>query len=57
LLTLDECASVLRVDRRTVRRMIDRGELQAVKLGDGPNRPLRVFESSLAAFLRQRLLA
>lgn len=55
LLTLQECATILRVSVRTVRRMVERGELQALRLGDGPNRQLRVFELSLRVFLQQRL--
>jgi hypothetical protein len=35
--------------------MVERGELQALRLGDGPNRQLRVFELSLRVFLQQRL--
>ena len=57
LLTLDECALTLRVSTRTVRRMIRRGELVALKLGDERNRPLRVVDSSLRVFLKQRLRA
>jgi excisionase family DNA binding protein len=55
LLTIGECSVLLRVSTSTVRRMIRRGELVALKLGDGPNRPVRVVESSLSRFLRQRL--
>jgi excisionase family DNA binding protein len=55
LLTLDECATILRVSPRTVRRMIRRGELVALKLGDGPNRPLRIVDASVREFLKQRL--
>jgi excisionase family DNA binding protein len=57
LLTLDECASVLRVSTRTVRRMIKRRELVAFRLGDGPNRQLRIVEKSLLIFISQRLKA
>jgi len=37
--------------------MIARGELKALRLGDGPNRQLRVVEASLRVFLQQRLRA
>jgi excisionase family DNA binding protein len=56
-LTVEECATTLRVSPRTVRRMGNRGELLLVRLGDGKNRPVRVFAPSLREFLRRRLRA
>lgn len=53
LLTLDEVAGILRVSRRTVRRMIERGELRAAKLGEGPNRPLGVFSTDVLDVIRR----
>ncbi len=56
LLTLDECASTLRLSRKSVRRLVARHELLAVKLGDKPNSPLRIFGPSLRAFLKRHLI-
>lgn len=50
LLTVDEIAVRLAVHRATVYRAIDRGELQARRLGE--NGSYRVTEAALEAFLR-----
>ena len=47
VLTMREVADVLRVSSRTVRRMIDRGELQAVRIG----RSVRVQRAAVEALL------
>ncbi len=50
LLTVDEVARQLRQSRVTVRRKIQAGELEAVRLGE--HGPLRIPEDALAAHLR-----
>jgi excisionase family DNA binding protein len=45
-LTVSECAGVLEVDPRTVRRAIDRGEIPAVRVGTNLRVPM--------AWLRER---
>ena len=55
-LTLEECANELRVCPRTVRRMIQRRELVAVKLGDSRSAPIRILSKSLALYLQGQLI-
>lgn len=47
LLTLDQVAAKLQVSMSTVRRLLDRGELKAVRIG----RSLRVRPADLAAYI------
>jgi excisionase family DNA binding protein len=47
LLTLQETAATMRFCVRTVRRMIDRGELKAVRLG----RSIRIKDEELELYL------
>ena len=51
LLTIREVAERLNVSRSTVRRRVDMGELPAVKLGSGPQAPVRVDLDELDAWL------
>jgi excisionase family DNA binding protein len=48
LLTVAEVASLLKLNQQTVRNMIDRGELRAVRVGQ---RRVRIRQSVLDAFL------
>ncbi len=50
-LTLEEAAAELSVSTATIRRMIRRGSLRAVRLGDGPRARRRVSRSALEEFL------
>ena len=50
LLTIKEVAEYLRVDPKTVRRLIEDGELAAHKIG----RQWRISESDLKKYLRDR---
>ncbi len=50
LLTIREVAEYLRVDPKTVRRLIEDGELAAHKIG----RQWRISESDLKKYLRDR---
>jgi excisionase family DNA binding protein len=59
LLTVDEVARTLGVSPATVRRMIARGDLDALKLGDGRSSPIRVPGAAVARFLtdaRERVI-
>lgn len=51
LLTVDETAKLLDLSRVTVYRRVERGELEAVHLGDGPKAPIRIPADSLATYL------
>lgn len=53
LLTVDEAASALRVVPVTVRRMIARGQLPAVRLGGRAGGLMRVRASDLEELLRE----
>jgi excisionase family DNA binding protein len=48
LLTVAEVAELLKLNQQTVRNMIDRGELRAVRVGQ---RRVRIRQSQLDAFL------
>lgn len=50
-LTVDEIATMLELNPQTVRSMIDRGELPAIRVG---SRRVRVLRSDLDAFLEER---
>jgi excisionase family DNA binding protein len=50
-LTVPEVADRLSVSVRTVRRRIDLGEIPAVRLGSGPQPPVRVDPADLEAWL------
>ena len=50
LLTVEEVAKHLRVDEKTVRRWINKGELTAIDLGKG----YRIYKSDLDAFIEKR---
>lgn len=51
LLTIDDVGRVLRCSERTVYSLIDRGELQRVKLGPHRQSAVRVPRASLHAYL------
>lgn len=51
LMTLDDAAQMLGVSVATVRRMVDRHEIDAVQLGGVPGRPLRISASALSSKL------
>jgi excisionase family DNA binding protein len=57
LLSLQDVADRLGVSKDTVRRMIDRGELEAVDIGVPGRRALRVKEPVLVAYVRKRTRA
>lgn len=50
LLTVQEVAKHLRVDEKTVRRWIIKGDLVAINLGKG----YRIYRSDLDAFIEKR---
>jgi excisionase family DNA binding protein len=52
LLTVAQAADVLKVSPLTVRRMVERGELRAIRLGGQANRQLRIDRAELAERLR-----
>lgn len=47
-LTESEAAQALRIDRRTLRRLIDSGRLHAINIGSGRRRHYRVAKIALA---------
>ena len=54
LLTMDEVADRLRLHPVTVRRMVTRGVLPSIKLGDKKTSPVRVRQTDLDTFLERR---
>jgi excisionase family DNA binding protein len=52
LLTPGEIAAALGVTPTSVRRWINAGALEAIRLGTGPHARLRVREAELARFVR-----
>ena len=54
LLTMQEVADLLRLHPVTVRRMVHRGVLPSIKLGDDKTSPVRVRQTDLATFLERR---
>ena len=55
LLTVFEVAERLNLSESTVRRRIEVGEIPALRLGAGPQSPVRVDPAALEAWLDQRL--
>lgn len=53
-LTIADVMDRLAVTRITVRGLIKRGELEAVKLGDARNAGVRISEDSLRAYIDRR---
>ena len=51
LLTMNETAARLHVSRRTIKRMLDDGRLEAFRLGDGPKSHVRVDADALDEWL------
>jgi excisionase family DNA binding protein len=52
LLTIAESARLLRVSESTIRRWARRGDLDVLRLGDGPTAPVRVPVAALVGRLR-----
>ena len=57
LFTVEECARVLRVSRPTVYRLVAKGDLQALKIGDSRNGALRVLRTSLQGYVERQTRA
>ena len=55
LVTIAAAAASLAVSRRTVVRMIARGDLRAAKLGNGKGGAVRIPTSELARLVRERM--
>ena len=55
LLTVAEAAELLNVSTSTVRRRIWDGEIPAVRLGSGPQPPVRIAANQLEEFLNRGL--
>lgn len=56
LLSMAETCRRLRYSRWTVRKLIHRGELQAIK-GSARNSPIRVFEHSVQSYLTRNSIS
>lgn len=52
LLTLREAAQKLRVSRNTARKLIEQGELQAIRIGDR----IKVRQSAIDQFLNKNII-
>jgi excisionase family DNA binding protein len=52
--TLDEVAERLKVNRRTVNRWIEAGDLRAIRFGAPPKGAIRIAEKDLQAFIDAR---
>lgn len=52
-LTSKEAMAVLNISRETLRKLINTGELDAFKIGDGRTSDLRVPEPSIASFIER----
>jgi excisionase family DNA binding protein len=55
LLKVGEVAEWLNLPESTVRRRIEMGDLPALRLGSGPQSPVRIDPTALEAWLDQRL--
>ena len=53
LLTVDEVAETLRIDRKTVLRIIASGALPAMKAGVAGNSPYRISEKALFEYIKR----
>lgn len=53
LLTLDEAAAMLRLDKRSVLKIIESGALPAMKAGVAPNSPWRISEKALLEYIKR----
>lgn len=53
LLTVDEAANRAQVHPQTIRRWIKKGELPAIRLGDGPTARFRIRQEEFEAFLNR----
>ena len=53
LLTVGECADVLRVSPITIRRRLSAGELRGIRLGTSKNAPVRIGRGDLDAFIAE----
>lgn len=51
-LLTSEVREILKISRPTVRRLIDSGELRAIK-GDAPNSPLKIEEASVREYIER----
>jgi excisionase family DNA binding protein len=47
MLTEDQAAAVLQIDRRTLRKLIEHGRLDAIDVGSGKRRHFRIAPKSL----------
>lgn len=52
----DEVATILACSTRHVRRLCERGELHAFRIGNGPGGPIRIRRDSLETFVHDMRL-
>lgn len=52
-LSTTQVRKILGVSRPTVRKLIEHGELTAIKAGDAPNSPFRIDEESVKAYIER----
>jgi excisionase family DNA binding protein len=53
LLTFEEVRTVLRIDKKTLRKIIDSGALPALKVGVAANSPYRISEKALHDYIER----
>jgi excisionase family DNA binding protein len=51
VLTVDEAAATLRVSKWSIYRLVESGQLPALRLGNGPRTPIRVDDEELERWL------
>ena len=57
LLTVPEVAERLKLNRYTIYRKVEEGELTALRLGRAKNAPIRILASDVADFIRESTLS
>lgn len=55
LLTVKDAADQFRCSEAHIRRLIDSGELDAIRIGNGPRSPYRVPRNSLESYVARKL--
>lgn len=54
MLTSAQVRAELRIGRDKLRELVLAGEIEAIRIGDGPTAPYRISEEALAAYKERR---